>query len=78
MHDFVAATISGIAEIRDNWFALRADFDGRLLMVGPYLPAPAEGVAAVRVEQDAVPALLEELRARLGAPPQVIELRGTV
>lgn len=68
--------IRGQAVIRNNWYALRNLHDGKLLMVGPYMPAPAMGVSCRQVAEEAVPALLEELRKRLGEAPQVMELEG--
>ena len=63
-------------EIRDNWYCVRAVADKRLLMVGPFLPAPDSGVYTEQVAPDDVPALLDELRARLDAAPVIVEFTG--
>ncbi len=50
-------------EVRDNWYAIRA-FDGRLLAVGVYLPAPAEGIVTKPIDTATARVLLAQLAER--------------
>jgi hypothetical protein len=68
--------VSGTMTVTDNWYAVRVRADGRLLMVGPYMPPEADGVSCIRVDPAEVPDLFDELRHRLDTPPAVFELRG--
>lgn len=69
------ASVAGTMEIRDNWYVVRAVADKRLLMVGPFLPVAQTGVYTEMVDPTFVPFALDELRARLNAPPVVLILR---
>ena len=63
----------------DNWYELR-DATGRLLMVGTYLPAPAEGITSTRIDPDVARALMDELRVRSLGPAEVgrMEMEGAL
>lgn len=65
-----------VAEVHDNWYAIRQESNRRLLSVGVYLPAPAEGIVTERVEQTAVIALLMELDKRSRGPSLVGTIEG--
>lgn len=75
VHALTPVLMEARGTITNNWYTARTS-DGLLLMVGPYLPAAADGVIFERVEESEVPGLLQELEARLGEAPREIILKG--
>jgi hypothetical protein len=60
-------TVVGEMVIEDVWYSVRHPGDGSLIAIGVWLPPPGDNVVVSKVDEAAVPQLLQELAARIAS-----------